>query len=249
MKKLTLLEFINRSLLVHGDNYDYSKANYINSQTKIIILCPEHGAFEQLANDHLSGHGCNKCRAFNINKIRSQKCLEDFESKSNIIHSNKYDYSKVSYIGARQKVEIICPIHGSFWQKPNTHLSGCGCPKCKTDASGWSKTSWKNAQKGRVSKLYVIKFKNKNTNFIKVGITHLEVEKRLEKILYAIPDKTFTGEILKTISSINSETIFNLERKILKDLKIYKYKFDKKFDGSTECFLNRKEVINYLKQL
>ena len=44
--------------------------------------------------------------------------------------NNLYDYSKVNYINAREKVCIICKIHGDFLQSPNDHLNGCGCQKC-----------------------------------------------------------------------------------------------------------------------
>lgn len=44
---------------------------------------------------------------------------------------DRYDYSKVEYVNAKTKVCIICPEHGEFWQTPNGHLNGKGCPKCK----------------------------------------------------------------------------------------------------------------------
>jgi len=55
---------------------------------------------------------------------------EKFIEKSNNIHNNKYDYSLVEYIKSTIKVEIICPIHGSFLQTPGNHARGQGCPKC-----------------------------------------------------------------------------------------------------------------------
>jgi len=55
---------------------------------------------------------------------------EEFIKLSKKNHSNKYDYSKVNYIDATTKVEIICPKHGSFFQTPIDHSSGKDCPKC-----------------------------------------------------------------------------------------------------------------------
>jgi hypothetical protein len=55
---------------------------------------------------------------------------EEFIERSNIIHSNKYNYSKTNYINARTKVCIICPEHGEFYVLPNSHLQGYGCKKC-----------------------------------------------------------------------------------------------------------------------
>lgn len=57
----------------------------------------------------------------------------DYE-RANQIHNNKYDYSKVVYTGSKDKVEIICPMHGSFWQCPDEHINkGRGCPKCSVE--------------------------------------------------------------------------------------------------------------------
>ena len=60
-RKLTQEEFIKRCKNVHGDKYDYSKSIYKNKNSKIIIICPIHGEFEQKAEDHYSGHGCKYC--------------------------------------------------------------------------------------------------------------------------------------------------------------------------------------------
>lgn len=63
-----------------------------------------------------------------------RKTTEQFIAEAKAIHGDKYDYSKTKYINARHKVEIICPIHGSFFQTPNAHLSQKqGCRKCYND--------------------------------------------------------------------------------------------------------------------
>lgn len=56
--------------------------------------------------------------------------VEDFIKRANSTHEGKYDYSKVKYTNNSTKVCIICPKHGEFWQIPNSHLQGQGCPKC-----------------------------------------------------------------------------------------------------------------------
>lgn len=60
-----------------------------------------------------------------------KKTTKCFIEEAQVIHGNKYDYSKAKYINNQIKVEIICPDHGEFWQTPNNHLRGSGCPKCK----------------------------------------------------------------------------------------------------------------------
>ena len=59
-----------------------------------------------------------------------KKTTKEFITESKTIHNDRYDYSKVEYVNAKTKVCIICPEHGEFWQTPNNHLKGQGCPKC-----------------------------------------------------------------------------------------------------------------------
>ena len=129
MKKLTTEEFIEKAKKVYGDEYDYSKVNYINCDTKVKIICKEHGEFDTRPDHFLNGHGCPKCGAERCgNKLRSNK--DEFIKKAKQVHGDKYDYSKVEYKAARKKVCIICPEHGKFWQTPYAHLRGDECSKC-----------------------------------------------------------------------------------------------------------------------
>ena len=125
-KKLTTKEFVEKAKQIHGDKYDYSKVDYISTETKVCIICPEHGEFWQTPHAHLNGHRCPNC--FGNIKLTN----EEFIKRSKEIHGDKYDYSKVDYISAETKVCIICPEHGEFWQTPHMHLSSQGCPNCNT---------------------------------------------------------------------------------------------------------------------
>lgn len=124
MKKLTTEGFIRRAKEAHGNKYDYSKSEYINSREKISIICPKHGEFWQLPFNHINGQNCPKCnKSWKMN-------TSDFIEKARKIHGDKYDYSNVNYINSAIKVKIICPKHGAFLQRPAMHLIGQGCPKC-----------------------------------------------------------------------------------------------------------------------
>jgi len=59
--------------------------------------------------------------------------LKEFIEKANTVHNNFYDYSIVDYKNNKVKIKIICPIHGTFEQKPINHTQGQGCPKCAYD--------------------------------------------------------------------------------------------------------------------
>lgn len=128
--KHTNESFISESRKIYGNKYDYSKVEYKNNKTKVCIICLIHGEFWMKPNSHLSGQGCPKC-GDEIAGDKRRMSYEEFVKKANYTHKNKYDYSKVKYITTDTDVEIICPIHGSFWQSPHRHLRGAGCPKCK----------------------------------------------------------------------------------------------------------------------
>lgn len=128
-KKITTEDFIEKAKLVHGEKYDYSKVNYVNNSTNVIIICPEHGEFLQHPNNHIHGQGCPKCGRINGGKNRKIG-TENFIKKAKEIHGDKYDYSKVEYDTYNSEVCIICPEHGEFWQNPGVHIGGSGCPKC-----------------------------------------------------------------------------------------------------------------------
>ena len=127
--QLTTESFINRAKEIHGNKYDYSNVKYINSSTKVCIICPKHGEFWQRPSVHTKGQGCPICGIEKrTKKITSNK--EIFIQKARKIHGNKYDYSKVEYINANTEVCIVCPKHGEFWQTPASHLNGRGCNLC-----------------------------------------------------------------------------------------------------------------------
>ena len=123
--KMTTEQYVSRATIAHKDKYDYSKVNYVNADTKIIIICKEHGEFEQIPDFHLNRKcGCPKC-ANNITLTNSE-----FTEKANKIHKNIYDYSQVDYVNNRVHVTIICKEHGQYSQTPTRHFAGDGCPHC-----------------------------------------------------------------------------------------------------------------------
>lgn len=138
-KSLIKEEFIEKAKKVHGDKYDYSKANYVNNKSKIKILCNIHGVFDQIPNSHLNGRGCPKCGKI-IKKIKQTSTNEIFISKSNLKYNFKYDYSLVEYRSKYDKVKIICPYHGVFLQTPHRHLNSItGCAQCGINQKSISK--------------------------------------------------------------------------------------------------------------
>ena len=137
--KPTTEEFIEVIKKVHSDkNYDFSKVEYKNSKTKVIVTCMErdilgrlHGDFE-IRPDHLrNGVGCPKC-------AHRYLTTEEVVEMAKSIHGDKYDYSLVEYHNDNtERLPIICHNmdgsgleHGIFRPVWYSHISGVGCPKC-----------------------------------------------------------------------------------------------------------------------
>lgn len=98
---------------------DLKYQNYINTN------CTIHGDYK-IRYDHLKDYGCPKC-----SKVSStNRSKESFIKRSNIKHNNIYNYDNVKYLTNKIPVEIVCPRHGSFYQRPDNHLAGAGCTYC-----------------------------------------------------------------------------------------------------------------------
>jgi len=116
--------FIAAAKKVHGSLYDYSLVNYTQVLDPITIICQQHGKFQQKPNTHLNGHGCPKCSP------AAKSNTSEFLQKARAIHGKKYDYSKVKYTLATEKITITCPTHGEYKQRAYAHLRGQECPRC-----------------------------------------------------------------------------------------------------------------------
>ncbi len=119
-------DFINQAKLVHGNKYDYSLVNYEDSRKHIKIICPIHGEFEQTPSGHLMSKNCYKCY-----KADRSFSIEEFIERAKNTHGDKYNYSLTKYTNMRNKVKIICPLHGEFLQTASEHVKSSGCPNCK----------------------------------------------------------------------------------------------------------------------
>lgn len=122
-------DFLEKAFEVHKNKYDYSKVKYKRSYKKVIIRCHIHGEFLQLPRAHLQGQGCPYC----ADKFTSEKrkiSIDEFIKRANNVHKNFYKYVNIIYIRNNVLVDIVCPLHGIFKQRPDSHLRGQGCSSC-----------------------------------------------------------------------------------------------------------------------
>lgn len=125
----TAEEFIAKAISIHGSTYDYSKLDYVDSKTRVLIICPEHGEFRQRTKNHLAGSGCPKCRARGYSAIaiewieRTAKAMR-LKNVQHALTSGEYripgtDY-KVDGYHARSKT--IFEFHGDcFHGNPSVY--------------------------------------------------------------------------------------------------------------------------------
>ena len=159
MAKYNTEIFIDKANKKHNNKYNYKLVEYINASSPVKIICLVHGIFEQTPVGHLRGRGCPSCSGKN-------KTTKQFVGEANIIHNNKYNYSKVNYVNATTPITIICSIHGEFKQKPNNHLNGANCPKCAKINFQKNRTLSQLNFIEKANKLHHNKYDYSQTNYI-----------------------------------------------------------------------------------
>lgn len=103
--RMTQEEFLLKARQAHGWKYDYSKVNYVNTDTKVCIICPEHGEFWQSPHHHLNGSGCDKCGR---NDLTETKLFEEIkEIYPDAIHTYKPKFLNTT--GKPQSLDIFIP--------------------------------------------------------------------------------------------------------------------------------------------
>jgi hypothetical protein len=124
-KRYTKETLINKCKDIHKNLYSYKRVDtFLGVNTMLQVVCPTHGVFIQIANNHLNGQGCPECAG---NIILT---CEEFLKRSKSMHKDKYDYSKSEYVDSKASILILCPEHGEFWQIPYIHWKGGSCPMC-----------------------------------------------------------------------------------------------------------------------
>lgn len=233
-------EFITAVSSMHNHRYDYSRTQYANNKTKVAVICPDHGEFLVTPTNHRNGDGCPKCG--NRNKgTYHKKDTEWFITIANQIHGNKYDYAKVQYNRYHDKVCIVCPTHGEFFQTAGSHIHNRnGCPKCSLEniEGGYGVKRFQNNPqlKEEMGYLYVIELFNHNERFVKVGITK-QIDKRF------VGQLPYNHVLLTTVEG-KMWDLFKQEQQLKSLFKQSKYRPNRKFSGHTECFcLNTKQLL------
>lgn len=231
-KKLTKEQFIEKSNLIHNNEYDYTKSEYKNTTTKVIVTCKVHGDFPMSPVHHFRGHKCPKCR------LESGKSTALYDRDTVIemaksIHGDRFMYDRLIYTTIMDKHEIGCSICGCYFMQclsNHIHRKSNGCPNCQ-DERGWTRSQWIMFCKNKKCvdpMVYIIKMTGNNESFIKIGITSNSIYERMRKIPYEY-------EVIKT--HVGSPLfVYDKEIELHRQFREYKYTPLLSFKGEGECY-------------
>lgn len=233
-KKNNAHRFLSKNIsfesVVHKEQYIQDRLDSLNTgltlisytgmKDKVVVKDQNGFTYSPQCYDLLRGH---------VVSIETCNQKEDlFRYKARKKHNNKYDYGDFVYVNGRQKVPVLCPVHGRFLTKIESHLSGNGCAQCKRDNASFSRKKWIDRFKDRECIFYVLEFYNDRETFIKVGVTAVSIRKRYYGSLYKY------RQLLKITGP--SWLISDLENEALTKYKYFRYTPMLKFEGRTECF-------------
>ena len=126
--------FIERSIKIHGNKYDYSKVEYKNHRTKVTIVCPIHGEFEQTPKNHMQGQGCPQCGK-KYAQLYHKHNYKNFINSSIERFGDRYEFPNIQneYENSHSKITIKCTKCGnSFVKIACDHITSPngGCQHC-----------------------------------------------------------------------------------------------------------------------
>ena len=110
-KRKTTEQFIEQARAIHGDKYNYDKVTYVNTHTKVCIICPIHGEFETIPCDHLHNHGCPHCAreqqktlvyGVGVNDLLYTRGTPSYKAWFSMLercYSSKFQTKKNTYVG------------------------------------------------------------------------------------------------------------------------------------------------------
>jgi len=244
-RKTGLKKFIKQSKKIHGDKFDYSKVEYINSRTNVTIICKIHGEFYPRPGNHInSKSGCPKCSIIKQHE-KQKKTLNEFITQSKEVHGDTYDYSNVEYVDNKTNVKIICKLHGEFYPTPNGHLRGTGCPKCSIIKQHEKQKKTLNEFITQSKEVHGDTYDYSNVEYVDTK-TNVKIICKLHGEFYPTPNNHLRGSGCPVCKSSKGE------KEIIKLLKKYKinyltqYSFDDlKLKGKLRCdfYLPEKNVV------
>lgn len=177
--------FINKSIKVHGDLYEYDVTEYVDAKTPVNIRCKIHGVVTVNPTTFPNHGGCPECGRTKAD-LNTRYTQDEMLNKFKLTHGDKYNYDKFIYYTAKDKSIVTCEKHGDFLVTPASHIRGTGCAKCAknskdTTESFIAKAVLKHGNKFNYDNVHYINCHNKveihcnqcNKSFMQTPTGHL----------------------------------------------------------------------------
>ena len=233
-----IFDFKRKANIIHQNKYEYTISNDFKSISKITIICPIHGEFIQKINNHLSGKGCPKCGLLKRTSKLIGGCEKTFIEKANKKHNNFYNYNKINYKNPKTKICITCPIHGDFIQRPDSHLNGSGCKKCKSDKFKSQNTLSQTEFIDKAQRIHKDKYEYNNSIYLNTE-TPIDIICPIHGEFSQKPKNHLTGRGCKKCGSMQSK----LEN-FIEDFLI---KYNIKYTKNDRTIISPKELDFFIK--
>ena len=237
--------FIKEAIKVYGDKDDYTDTNVVSCKHNIDIRCKKHDiTFNKNIQTYLGGWGCPSCSAENYRELRAIP-KEDYYKRANEKHDNKYTYID-DYTTLSGVVTFICEEHGKQRKNAGSHMNGYGCKKCNITpikVNKRSKEGYCKLADSRSTMLYILKCSNENEEFYKIGKTFRKITKR-----YINSNMPYNIEVIYTYEN-SADFIWDLEERIHKNHREYKYNPRQWFAGYSESYRLNLPIEKIIKEI
>lgn len=240
-REARLSTFLDKANARFNNKFTYIEESFINANSKIKFICPEHGEQSSRVSNHLeSKFGCYDCfMDLNIKKEKNKNLKErydNFLSKVNKKFKNKFTYIESSFVNDKSKISYICPEHGEQSMLVVSHLrSKTGCVECV------DKTKKINYFIGLANKRFNNKFKYIKSSYVKMSdsIRYICPEHGEVSMMAKHHLNSKTGCVKCTediIQKENTEIFFNKAKE----------RFGNKFKYDESTYINNKSMIKFI---
>lgn len=126
--------FLKKARAMYPD-YDFSRVEYKDRETHIVVVCPVHGEFKIRPRTLLIGekgqkpHGCWKCNNL-IPPYEKELTLDTFKNRMHELYGDKYTFIWSDYKNKQSMIRFTCKEHGEQRRSVTGLLDGKGCAYC-----------------------------------------------------------------------------------------------------------------------
>lgn len=121
-----------------------------------------------------------------------RKTTEEFVREARQIHGDRYLYNQAVYVTAKVQLKIVCSLHGLFWQKPEDHLQGMGCPKCGVERRAQKRTKSTAQFIQEAKQLHKDRYEYDQTEY-RNAYTKVEIRCRIHGPFFQLPPAHLKG--------------------------------------------------------